>query len=200
MDKIKITKEQRESLESFVNDVSGNQFVTNKQLLQEFIEGDHWYLDFTPEQFALLLCGWYEVEQPFEVGDWVYFGYKDKEYIAKIAVKHDNGMIHLDIPSLYQDGPAMFRDRELRHATPEEIEREKKRRFWEVELGREVGGFRNYDVVWVEGLKGLYEIVQMSEDADECSVTKDGADTEITVCLKTLTLLCPVEKRVDINA
>ena len=25
-----------------------------------------------PEQFALLLCGWYEVEEPFKVGDWVY--------------------------------------------------------------------------------------------------------------------------------
>jgi len=121
----------------------------------------------------------------------------DTNIITDVQQDH----ISVDVKSVSGNDLKVFKDaRGLRHATPEEIEREKKRRFWEDDLGREVGGFRNYDIVWVEGFKGLYEIVQMSEDTEECCVTKDGADTEITVCLKTLTLLCPVEKRVDINA
>ena len=70
MEKIKITEEQEKALKYWKD---------NQEEFNSFIKGRESYIrsykplnDFTPEQFALLLCGWYEVEQPFKVGDWVY--------------------------------------------------------------------------------------------------------------------------------
>lgn len=55
MEKIKITLEQEKALNGFKEEFS------NHDALEAFIEGNEWYLDFSPEQFALLLCGWYTV-------------------------------------------------------------------------------------------------------------------------------------------
>ena len=70
VEKIKITKEQEEVLKRYKVYNNG---------LAAFLSNDGWLEDtflelktFTPEQFALLLCGWYEVERTFKVGDWVY--------------------------------------------------------------------------------------------------------------------------------
>ena len=69
MERIRITREQEEALKDFQKYGTG---------FKNFVERDFNYTDifaplndFTPEQFALLLCGWYEVEQSFKVGDWV---------------------------------------------------------------------------------------------------------------------------------
>jgi len=75
MEKIKITREQEEALESYK--IFIRELKTDS--IQYFIDNfEYWQTEFkplqtfTPEQFLKLLCGWYEVEQPFKVGDWVY--------------------------------------------------------------------------------------------------------------------------------
>lgn len=130
-DKLKITKEQEDTLnlfhESFMQvnglDYKLKQFITHRPCYKDDDYFSSLY-SFTPEQFALLLCGWYEVEQPFQVGEFVVdeqmgkFGtvYKVGEVI--VTVKWNTGAF-----SDYTHKTTL-----LRHATDEEIEQEKKSR------------------------------------------------------------------------
>lgn len=85
MDKVKITVEQEEALNSFKNAM--NEFGTNPlEYRKKYILAiNEWVAinKFPLEQLALLLCGWYEVEQPvkFEVGDW----FSDEGEYFKVA-------------------------------------------------------------------------------------------------------------------
>jgi len=70
MNKLIISKDVERALETFMDyDGDLDFFVQQKD---DFIEGYEPLSRFTVEQMALLLCGWYEVEKPFKVGDWVY--------------------------------------------------------------------------------------------------------------------------------
>ncbi|PID16840.1 hypothetical protein CSV63_02835 [Sporosarcina sp. P34] len=87
-----------------------------------------------------LLIG-YEVEETFEVGDWVACEYEDGAWIAqieriegkKVFAQWENGQ--LDWNYVHH----------IRHATSEEIKAEKEYRAWK-SIGREVGGFREGDI------------------------------------------------------
>ena len=156
MKKIMITQEQKGSFDYYMQDFrdsaeeSFNRFIEHKHMW------GHEYKplnDFTPQQFALLLCGWYEVEQPFQVGDWCIWEKAERGITRKYPFK-------LQSYSPRTEGEAYFPDKwpkpvcggnailanELRRATPEEIAQEKKRRFWS-ELGREVDGYIKGDIV-----------------------------------------------------
>ena len=69
MEKVKITKEQEAALVFYKAGHDFSDFVLGKVNF----EGRSRVLEhFTDIEFSLLLHNWYEVEQPFKVGDWVY--------------------------------------------------------------------------------------------------------------------------------
>ena len=79
MEKIVITEEEKVALADYVLSQEKmklnviDHFIENKKRdNRPFVSLYKPLNRFTPEQFALLLCDWYEVEQPFKVGDWVY--------------------------------------------------------------------------------------------------------------------------------
>ncbi len=212
MDKIKITQGQKEGLHEFVNENTDiGHLPMSEELLEIFIENrKHWcseqrqsIADFTPEQFALLLCGWYEVkfEEEYPKGSFVVKmgevwevdhpqadGHKDNG-TCFLALKRSDGVVYHNILR-----------KEIRKATAEEIEREKKRRFWE-SLGREVDEYRIGDVVRHEYAKGLGEITKEKGDfKNHVLWSQTFCDSEKTVNKKYITLITPVEKRLDIDA
>lgn len=100
MEKIKITREQEDSLELLIdknknihNLFEGLILCKERCISSDIIES---LLDFSPEQFALLLCGWYEVEQPFEVGDWVEWTFKGNIEYLKITKVEDKKLHFTD--------------------------------------------------------------------------------------------------------
>lgn len=90
MEKIKITVEQEKALSSYVKLFETLDTTPLKNFIEKAspFKGMYNILNgFTPEQFSLLLCGWYEVEKPFKVGDWVYDSLSGN--YAKIVNLHD---------------------------------------------------------------------------------------------------------------
>ena len=189
--KLKITHEQEEALQKFINEPMRN---TNSKLAY-YIERQnempfmHEYIslnDFTPEQFALLLCGWYEVEKSFKEGDWIdWFG-----SICKVtkAERSTSGrlLIHTD------ESEGHVYEEECKKATPEEIAQEKERRKW-AEIGREPDEFREGDILF----DGSIYIKFKSYESNVFAITIDDGDFETRHQLKNLSLVCPVERRFD---
>ena len=66
MDKVKLTSKQEEALKEFKKDDKFEKFVNQRHLFRNVYKP---LKDFTPEQFALMLVGWYEVEPSFKEGD-----------------------------------------------------------------------------------------------------------------------------------
>ena len=140
MEKLKITREQEEALKDFKKYGTG---------FKNFVERDFNYTnifaplnDFTPEQFALLLCGWYEVEQPFKVGDWVFnpnhFSYAKIKKIQKNVIDYRYTNENYDM-----------------EATPDSFNKkfEKVTEPWKImllELGRDKPEFEIEDIVMSE--------------------------------------------------
>src|SRR5699024_1112184 len=81
----------------------------------------------------------YEVEESYEVGDWVYVE-APKEGLPNVyqVMTADKYSVNLD--RLYGN----FKKSKLRHATPEEIAEEKQRRWW-AKHGRDVWELREGD-------------------------------------------------------
>ncbi|MGJ9460085.1 hypothetical protein [Oceanobacillus sp. CF4.6] len=127
----------------------------------------------------------YEVEPEFKVGDWIT--HKLTGDIGKVTktdpLRVDNGM------GGYSGG--------YRYSTPEEIEQEKERRWWD-KLGRKVNEFKMTDVIRVENGIGLYEVVT-NYDNQRLSITHDFANTEFTIYVDEATLVVPSDKRLDMK-
>jgi len=83
MNKLIISEDVERALEEFADMGDGLEEFANYK--EDF---NHQYKplkDFTVEQMALLLCGWYEVEKPFKAGagDWIYREKGDAYYKVK---------------------------------------------------------------------------------------------------------------------
>lgn len=75
MEKVKITKEQEEALLLFMdNEKDSDIFYILNVELGNWSSCYKSLNKFSIESFSYLLNGWYEVEQPFKVGDWLYDG------------------------------------------------------------------------------------------------------------------------------
>ena len=199
MEKLVISEETKKDLEhlyflQYEKDLLHNQFqkCANNERVAPVVAhfyNKHLENKITPQQFALLLCGWYVVEQPFQVGDWVYHKTSTlrNEYVGRLTNITSNNSGWID--RSYKNGNQVSaKMKELRHATPEEIAQEKKRRFW-AELGREVDEYKIGDIVAKNG--NIQEI---------SGVLRDGWKIQtysLPVYNGELTLICPVERRMD---
>ncbi len=199
MDKIKITKRQEGILVNLLGE-----YGVDKAM--EYRMGDGSFnlsfpkSKYTPEQFALLLCGWYEIEQPFEVGDWVTTNIKNREpktgKIYEVKEGAYGKIFWMDRKTLIGDNDINIYGDKIRKATPEEIEREKKRRFWGT-LDRQENDYQVNDIVIHEDY-GYGTIYNKQKRA--VGFKRFGSKEGIAVVRENLTLVCPVEKRLDIDA
>lgn len=133
MEKLKITREQEKAIEWY------RENFTNEGAIQDFIRDRHPALsEFTTEQFALLFLEWYEVEPEFKLNDYVWHTENDT-------------ILKLDDEDRVEFANKYYTEKDkLRHATPEEIQQEKERRWW-AKHGRGVWELREGDILLEEG-------------------------------------------------
>ena len=148
MGKVKITQEQARAIEerkrtnlldlSIIHHVNGKWKGATNYVLN----------DLTLDELIRALYIGYEVEETFEVGDWIVNIYNED-----VGIVTELGSSYLKYDDGLSDGFHNFR-----HATPEEIAEEKQRRLW-YENGREVGEFKLNDVIFNKNLCVLDEIM-----------------------------------------
>lgn len=120
-EKVKLTREQADALDSFLEMTAGVRFT---------------------ELFKAIKYG-YEVKPEYKSGDWVvYQGVGIPRYCV---IKHVDET-SVDTDHIGENGyKQTFGKDRIRHATPEEIKAEKERRLWSG-IGREVGEFKPDDI------------------------------------------------------
>jgi hypothetical protein len=197
MEKVKLTPTQVEALEKWKG------MANRKQILIAFTgEGKQYgWLDeleclksLSFEEMALALCDWYEVEEPFKVGDWVVLLGDICEIIrfqCDTPLK-DDGRCYLTLKRL-SDGIEYYSiPREhVRLATNEEIAAEKERRKWAA-IGREVGQYEKGDIVMFGGHADIVEFIELRRGPYL-------RDLKRYVDLNEIELICPVEHRFDMK-
>src|SRR5699024_8037362 len=157
MEKVKLTRDQRQTVKNFMN--NGNILKLTVNELHKVIDGE------------------YEVESEFKVGDWVVrieegsvnnrigFINVEKGYTFEVTSKNDAGTCVC--------GEGRYHNpKKLRHATPEEITKEKQRRWWKSH-GRGVWELRKSDeLVNVKDRSRLGRIVEKVDEQGICFVGK----------------------------
>src|SRR5699024_1047502 len=93
------------------------------------------------DEFIRALYIGYEVEETYEVGDWVYVE-APKEGLPNVYQVMNADKYSVNLDRLYGN----FKNSKLRHATPEEIAEEKQRRWW-AKHGRNVWELREGDLL-----------------------------------------------------
>lgn len=153
MEKIKLTQEQADVIESLKEDSKSFFGIARKQLDGWSTKRYRCLNELLMEDFckAMLIPDGYEVIPQYKVGDWVRH---DDGEIGKITkIEDSSGQIQIftdikDIKRMYSWEEKYICDpvRFFRHATPEEIQQEKKRRFWD-RIDRKEDDYRVGDFV-----------------------------------------------------
>ena|SRR5690625_824044 len=191
MEKVKLTQEQADLLEEKTIKMSRDKIV-NTFVKINGISSSHFHLD---ELIRALYIG-YEVEPEFKVGDWVIrtldLGrYHEKGRVFQIANFDDWGNIYAD------DGGPSHMPGSLRHATPEEVSKEKQRRWWS-KHNRGLWELREGDVLKADD--GGY-LVEVCEVFDSRNVRLTGGTTHVKISeLKEgYRVICFAEDRKDLG-
>src|SRR5699024_3239963 len=161
------------------------------------------YIDeLTTQQVVDAYFGGYEIEETFEVGDWVvYDNGVERGYGYKT-----NQIKDVDEQKAYFDEGRRMHLTSLRHATPEEIAEEKQRRWWS-KHSREVWELKEGDCLISKHDRHSCRI-KFVEAVDENSVLLvDGVQDEFYEDKHALELMCDkykvfcfVEDRKDLEA
>src|SRR5690625_3798463 len=135
MTKLTVTQTQAEEIKRIkdVDDaINGQMFNVN--------EADP-LMNLTPAELARALHVGYDVEHIFKVGDWIVTkGTKRVGIVKKIISRSGEGWLYHDLNNFGDVFDA------FRHATSEEIQQEKQRRWWK-KHDRKVWEFKSNDVV-----------------------------------------------------
>ncbi|GIO25358.1 hypothetical protein [Oceanobacillus sp. J11TS1] len=206
MEKIKLTQEQLEKIE---RELDGTERSEVKLLTRHtkcvVTDDDTWINDYkclnklSLEDMAriLFIPGSYEVIPEFEPGDWVV---TKTGYVGEIEFIDDfGGWANIGYSKdTKQSGVCLAETFNLdeieRHATPEEIANEKKRRFWK-RLGRGVDEYRRGDIVQTSTSKSAYFTVLANEEIESDLICFPGANRAFE--FKDIHLVVPVEQRLD---
>ena len=200
MEKVKLTKEQVTALEKAINDYGIDTTMNDHS-------PHNWGGFLSPlnelkiHQMARALYIGYEVEETFEVGDWVVYdngvergyGYKTNQ------IKDVDGQ-----KAYFDEGRTMYLT-SLRHATPEEIATEKQRRWW-AKHGRDVWELKENDLLISKHDKHSCQ-VKFVEAADEYGVLLvDGIKDEfyegehdLQILQDRYKVICFAENRKDLE-
>lgn len=148
MEKVKITREQEKALETWIRSINNNNLegFINSKLRGKWKDSLKPLNSITPEQFSHMLNGWYEVEEPFEVGDWVY--------------EHRTGKYH----KVVAEWKGVSRTVSAKTANKSPVDVKKITEQWEImllELGRGKPEFHENDVLVTK--KSTFSVKGLSE-------------------------------------
>jgi hypothetical protein len=203
MEKVKLTPEQAEAIKTFCKTYNQQYwleiFKNNKQIPDWEHEEMRVLTELSDEEFALAVCGWYEIEEPYKVGDWLHVTTPNFNFVAKVVDEYDEY-------TEFDNGKRLS-SFEFRKATPEEIEAEKKRRKWAA-IGREVDEYRKGDIVMV--IEKIYAelFVEGSVKVSTLPDVVEFVDPQHGPYLRGLRrcvdvneieLVCPIEHRFDLK-
>jgi transcription-repair coupling factor (superfamily II helicase) len=195
MERVKLTPAQVEALEKWKG------MANRKQILIAFTgEGKQYgWLDeleclksLSFEEMALALCDWYEVEEPFKVGDWVKYQTFGGVYVyGKIEKINEFSSAEAQWSDGKGGGIPLYG---LMRMTDEEIAAEKERRKWSA-IGRKVGEYKRNDIICHKqhGF-GIYV-----GDNKMAQFSEGGYRGLFTIDLQDLELIVPVEHRFDMK-
>ena len=179
MEKVKLTQEQVTALEKAINDYGIDTTMNDHS-------PHNWGGFLSPlnelkiHQMARALYIGYEVEEMFEVGDWVVYdngvrcGYKT------------NQIKDVDEQKAYFDEGRTMHLTRLRHATPEEVAKEKQRRWW-ARHGRDVYEFKSGDLIdhdhyVVEVMEVRSDMLRVEMNAAVGTITEEYYDLIKVIC------------------
>ena len=191
MEKVKLTKEQVTALEEAIhgygiditmNDHSPHNWGGRLSPLNEL----------KTHQMARALYIGYEVEETFEVGNWVvYDNGVERGYGYKT-----NQIKDVDEQKAYFDEGRTMHITRLRHATPEEIAEEKQRRWW-AKHGREVFEFKTGDLINHAGI--IIEVEKPEDDLVRVKIN-ESRGTLPEKLYQGIEVICFAEDRKDLEA
>jgi hypothetical protein len=193
MEKVKLTLEQAEAIKTFCKTYNQQYwleiFKNNKQIPDWEHEEMRILTELSDDEFALAVCGWYEIEEPYKVGDWLYVSTPNSDFVAKV-VEEESEYVGFDNGRLLSSF-------QFRKATPEEIAAEKERRKWAA-IGRKVNEYRKGDFVKVKG-EEFYGVVERPLGNDRYQVRDLHYSRSPYIDADILELICPVEHRFDMK-
>ncbi len=131
----------------------------------------------------------YEVIPQYKVGDWVVYAHDNS--IWEITKDTYNDGTHINLMNGNEIMNVVSANH-LRHATPEEIAKEKKRRFWD-KLGREVDEYKEGDIV---SYRDLFTPL-IDVEVNNCKVHFPSDSGRFDVPIEDVRLSIPVEQRLD---
>lgn len=183
MNKIKITPEQFQAKAELKYANKGNICTS----FHEYMAADGSFtgsleplVDFTPEQFAMVLCGYYEVEPKFKPGDLVI--QKGKSNIVPVQhVKENKVWAYWNEDN---DMKTWVLSNGVRHATPQE-------KFW-FNHGRKVWEIRVGDVLGKD--KEAYTVSKLD---DERVYFEEVSSKPLDIVEKQYKIICFAENRED---
>lgn len=153
MEKVKLTREQANAIEYALQEVDeykGNpdKLLRHASMKNVYFRNElHLLNSIDTVNLAKALYIGYEVEPKFEVGDWAVWRSTKGIDVIKQIEKVEGYRIWAD---WLDEGSLLFAPSdEIRHATPEEIETEKERRWW-ARHGREVWELKKNDIIMIE--------------------------------------------------
>ena len=198
MEKVKLTQEQKDRIDFVLSDWEvGNDSTIEEKMLRVhecmWREKENRCLnDLSLDSLARVLYtpDSYEVIPQYKVGDWVYHTDGD---IGKITEINEYGTIFTDIefyPNSFISTSAKF----FRHATLEEIQKEKKRRFWD-KLGRGVDEYREGD--FIVDVYGDYGFIERKKDPVIYRVRMIRANQPVITHPEEMRLITQAEDRLD---
>lgn len=148
----------------------------------------------TLDQFIRSLYIGYEVEQDIKEGDMLYHPFSNAiGEVEKNLVYWNDG-----VKNELEDVKAMFPDGGVRYATPEEIAKEKERRWW-AKHDRNVWELKRGDLLLDETSGNFIEVWREDQGAVEFSVKQEGYRRISKIHIKNdCKIVCFVEARKDV--
>ena len=193
MEKVKLTQEQAQMIEN-------HRGSFERLMSKRYMKNCPTYIDeLTIQQVVDAYFGGYEVEETFRVGDWVvcedgYIGQiefiNEIEKWANIGYSKDTRERGVCLATTYDLIDI------IRHATPEEIAEEKKRRWW-ARHGRDVYEFKSGDLIdhdhyVVEVMEVRSDMLRVEINTTVATITKEYYDQ--------IKIICFAEDRKDLEA
>ena len=196
MEKVKLTQEQAEAIEKLKRQHKGNVFDAIEDHSNVLADANNeWVGKYSPlnemtvAEVAQILVNGYEVEEMFEVGEWVM--HKLSKWIGEVTRVYEDALDVLRLGNEY-----VWNKKYVRHATPEEIAEEKQRRWW-AKHGRDVYEFKAGDLIKCEDTTSEVE----SPEEDLIWIKMNGAKGTLPEKIyQGIEVICFAEDRKDLEA
>ena len=190
MEKVKLTQEQAEAIERYkrelVDSIDEQYRFGVKRTPHEWAEP---LVELGGKQVLEIIKHGYEVEEKFEIGDWVV--HENRKLIGEVI------RIYEDVLKITRLGDShIWNKKYTRHATPEEIAEEKQRRWW-AKHGRGVFEFKTGDLI---NHAGMILEVEKPEDDLVCIKINESRGTLTERLYHQIKVICFAEDRKDLEA